>query len=135
MRTTTAGRARPSHSREDLLDAAAAEFAAIGFADASMDAIAARACATRPTLYSRLGNKHDIYLLCLQSEYERLTTWLVSSYEAGARIGGKEGIRHDVHAFFDYAAAHPQGFRLLFEGRDELAAQYRDKVIGFVSSH
>jgi len=49
------------HSDDGLLDAARSVFATNGFEAASMDAIAAAAGATKPTLYGRFGSKKALY--------------------------------------------------------------------------
>lgn len=110
------------------------EFALVGFADASMDAIAARAGATKPTLYARFGSKHDLYVACLEHEYESLTAWLFAAYAQGSSIGGREAIRIAMRASFDYAVARPHGFGLLLDARSDEATGYRDKLIDVVTA-
>ena len=52
---------RPRVAAERLLDAATAVFAEEGFEGATMEAIAARAGTTKPTLYARFGSKEELF--------------------------------------------------------------------------
>jgi len=53
--------------RGEILDAAFAEFAAKGYAGASMEAIARRARASKETLYAWFGNKETLFVRLFES--------------------------------------------------------------------
>ena len=101
--------------RERILAAALEQFAAAGFDRTSMGAIAERAGVTRAVLYDHFDSKQALYLAVLS---ERNTAFLG---HVGARITGsggpRERMRETIETVFDFAAADPAGWRLLF-GRD-----------------
>ena len=80
-----------------------------------MASIADHAHSTKPTLYAHFGNKQQLYRACLEREGNKLTQWLLATYERAADLPVKQQVRTDMRAFFDYAVAHPNGFRLLFD--------------------
>ncbi|MFJ7586634.1 TetR/AcrR family transcriptional regulator [Streptomyces sp. NPDC097617] len=53
------------HRRRQMLEAAAEEFGAHGFAAASLPAIAARVGVTKTLLHQYFGSKEDLYIACL----------------------------------------------------------------------
>src|SRR5918995_6729413 len=61
--------ARGEATRQRILDAALAEFAAKGLAGARVDEIAARAGANKRMLYAHFGNKEDLWLTVLEGAY------------------------------------------------------------------
>ncbi|MCM2423589.1 TetR/AcrR family transcriptional regulator [Streptomyces sp. RKAG293] len=112
------GRPRPraaSHSREaHMLDAACAIFAEAGYLAATMEAIAARAHSTKPTLYAHFGSKEDLYKHCSERAAESLARQLFAANVAAEGLSLEHQVRAGTLAFFDHAAAHPHEFRLLF---------------------
>lgn len=60
MVTTTAPPTRAATKRQAILDAAAELFAVEGYERASIDAIAAKAGVSKPTVYSHFGNKEQL---------------------------------------------------------------------------
>ncbi|MEU9143754.1 TetR/AcrR family transcriptional regulator [Streptomyces sp. NPDC048349] len=60
------------HRRQQMLDAATAEFGAHGYAAASLPAIAARVGVTKTLLHQYVGTKEDLYLACLVPVGDRL---------------------------------------------------------------
>jgi AcrR family transcriptional regulator len=114
METTVA---RHRISDATLLDAATAVFAADGFDRATMDAIAARAAVTKPTLYARFGSKEDLFAAAVQREYEIRKQRLFAAY---ARPGERQPFRVRLHAwvmaYFDLVRERPEGFLLIPEG-------------------
>lgn len=59
----------PDGTRERILKAAVAEFAAKGLGGARVDEIAGRAAANKRMLYHYFGNKEDLFLAALESVY------------------------------------------------------------------
>lgn len=114
-------RRTPQHSDADLLAAASEVFAREGFAAASVARIAARAGATKPTLYSRFGSKAELYEATVRDHAEAIRASLFAAYEQAYGLGLAAAIRVGVEAWFAFAQARPDGMRLLF-GEDAGAA-------------
>ncbi len=68
-----------SSRRGEILDAAFNEFAARGYAGASMETIARQAHASKETLYSWFGNKEKLFNTLLQARIDGFT----SRYQSG----------------------------------------------------
>lgn len=126
------GRRRNTNNRpsdDQLLDAACAVFVTAGFHGASMERIANEADATKPTLYAHFGSKDALYQACLRREADNLTEWLFTTYESATDLAVEDMLHTDMRAFYDYAAAHPDGFGLLFDEHTLAAnSQIRDEV-------
>ncbi|WP_169527022.1 TetR/AcrR family transcriptional regulator [Sciscionella marina] len=127
------GTARPVHER--LLDTACDVFAERGYRGASVEELAARAKTTKPTLYAHFGDKQRLYAACLNSQAERLSEALFATYDRAARLPLDEQVHADMLAFYDYAAAHPGGFRLLFDDRaDESPHPIRGELLRSITA-
>jgi AcrR family transcriptional regulator len=125
-----AGSRRRRHSDEALLDAARTVFARSGFEAASMAAVAGRAGATKPTLYERFGSKKELYEQAVQRDADALVDHLFAEYSAVA--DGPVGAMVDASmaAYFDFFAARPDAFGLLFSsGRSEPAVVMAERVL------
>ncbi len=132
-------RNRPNvYSDELLLDAAADVFHRRGFHDASMVEVAARAGATKPTLYARFGRKEDLYDRVMQGIAESLIAAIAAAYEGIEDDTPEDATERPVKGFFDWVRAHPVGFHLLFaadqgaptgiDHRDRALAQLTDLI-------
>lgn len=66
---------------DELLDAACAVFAELGYRAASMDAIAGRANSTKPTLYKHFGSKKDLFARLFHREAAVMQATLLPIYE------------------------------------------------------
>jgi AcrR family transcriptional regulator len=119
---------------EGILDAATAVFAAEGFDRANMDAIAARAGVTKPTLYARFGSKEGLFKAAVEREYELRKNRLFDAYGDH----GAEPFRGRLHrwseAYFDLVRDRPAAFVLIAEGeRHPVAAavirQANDEIV------
>jgi AcrR family transcriptional regulator len=108
--------ARVRIAEESILDAATAVFAAEGYDRANMDAIAARAGATKPTLYARFGSKDDLFAAAVRREYELRKAALFEAYGAGDDRPFRERLHGWVAAYFDIVRERPAGFLLVSEG-------------------
>ncbi|RSN55517.1 TetR family transcriptional regulator [Amycolatopsis sp. WAC 04182] len=118
---------RPSD--DQLLDTACAVFAETGFRGASMALIAATANSTKPTLYAHFGNKQQLYRTCLDREAGKLAQWFSDVYRRSENLPLHQQVRADMRAFFDYAATHPDGFRLLFDSQGSVdSVEVREKL-------
>jgi AcrR family transcriptional regulator len=125
----TTARRRPQHSDDKLLDAATAVFSRVGYEPATVAQIAAEAGATKPTLYARYGSKADLYRSTLTRERDIFQAHLFGAYaEARDRPVG-EIVERAVHAFFAYADARPEGYRLLFANApNDIRAELQDAM-------
>src|SRR4051812_27867652 len=93
-----------------VLDAAAAEFAARGYAGASLRAIAAAAGVTTPVLYDHFASKAELYAEVAQQQAAALPA-------RGARPAPappEEVFRATMDAIFGWVEEHPHGWRILF---------------------
>jgi AcrR family transcriptional regulator len=113
---------RPQHSDESLLHAATAVFARDGYAAATVEAIAAEAGTTKPTLYARFGSKSDLYEAAVEHEAAAIRAHLFAAYDRAANLLLADFVREAVDAWFAYAAERPDGMRLLFVG-DHVGAE------------
>ena len=103
--------ARAAATRQRILDAALAEFAAHGLAGARVDEIAARSGANKRMLYAHFGSKEELWLVVLERAYaakraeERdVDVEHLTPPEAMARL-----VRFNLR----YTAAHPEFVALL----------------------
>jgi AcrR family transcriptional regulator len=117
--TSSASRLRAPLYRiasERILDAATTVFAAEGFDRANMDAIAAQADTTKPTLYARFGSKEGLFEAAVEREYELRKARLFKAYAGG----GQEPFRRRLHrwssTYFDLVRERPEGFILISQG-------------------
>jgi AcrR family transcriptional regulator len=85
--TTT--RQTAAERREDVLEAAAEEFARTGFHGASTDAIARRAGISQPYLFRLFGSKKDLYLATVRRCYRRT---LEAMQAASEGLRGEEAL-------------------------------------------
>ena len=101
----------PERTRETILAAATAEFAAKGIGGARVDAIAAGAGANKRMIYHYFGNKQRLYLAVLERMYAE-----IRDAEAALRLEQLEpraAMRRLVEFSFDYYTDHPHFIRLL----------------------
>jgi AcrR family transcriptional regulator len=97
-------RLRRSERREQILAAATSAFAHTGFADTSLEDIAAEAGVTRAILYRHFESKADLYRSVLDRAKQRLD----------AATGAPEFTDASIDALLAAAAGDPAAFRLLF---------------------
>ncbi len=132
--------ARPQvHSDATILAAASAEFAANGYRAASMEQIAAGAGTTKPTLYSRFGDKAQLYERTIRERAEALLAHLFACYEQAADLPVPEMINAATRAYLDFFADKPQDFDLLFNPdrsrpATELAGEVLDGIIDGITT-
>ena len=101
----------PERTRETILAAATAEFAAKGIGGARVDAIATRAGANKRMIYHYFGSKQRLYLAVLERMYDE-----IRDAEAALRLEQLEpraAMRRLVEFSFDYYTNHPHFIRLL----------------------
>jgi AcrR family transcriptional regulator len=124
-----------------MLDAACAVFASQGFANTSMEAIAARAGTTKPTLYARFGAKDQLFARTVRREHELLNAWIAQEYAAGPDEPFRKRLHRWVAVYFDFVRERPDGFRLTFEGErhagaaaaiEQATSERIDRIAGLV---
>jgi AcrR family transcriptional regulator len=100
---------------EQMLTVAIEEFAARGYANASMAEIAAQAGISKPLVYQYFGSKDGLYLACLH----RVAGSLVARLEA-AQLDEDDSVLARVttlQAVFEALAPQPTAWRLLYDTR------------------
>ena len=79
----------PRAEREQqMLDTARALFAARGYADVTMDEVAAEVGVTKPLLYTYFGNKEQLLLACLKPAAEALVESVVTAVQHAPDAAG-----------------------------------------------
>jgi len=124
---------RAAATRQRILDAALAEFAAKGLAGARVDEIAARAGANKRMLYAHFGGKEELWLVVLEGAY--------AAKRAEERALDVEALppalamRRLVEFNLRYTAAHPEFVALLNQENLHRAAylQRSEQVRGMYS--
>ncbi len=105
-----------------MLDAAVSAFAELGFHDASMDDIAARADVSKPMLYAYLGSKEELFVACLHREGTRLLEAIVDVVDPG--LNPEQQLWRGMRAFFEFVAANRAGWSVLSaQARGAFAAE------------
>jgi TetR/AcrR family transcriptional regulator len=95
----------PRSSRDRLLAAATAEFAARGFDGAKVDRIAARARINKAMLYYHFGSKAALYREILRVVFEAVAESVTAAREAGGAPDAQ--LRAFIRAVAGEAAARP----------------------------
>lgn len=103
-------------SDERILDAAVVEFAANGFAGASVQAIAHGARTTKATIYANLGDKDRLYQAVIDREANAMRTMLLDAYAGVTDEALSQQLEAGIAAIFTFASERPAGFRLLLGG-------------------
>lgn len=121
----TKGVPRPDRERQ-MIDVATAEFAARGYAGASMAAVAARAGISKPLVYQYFGSKDGLFLACLHSVagplLERLEiAWSQEDDTVLSRVG-------TLAAIFESLEPQRVAWQLLFDDTVPAAGSIADAV-------
>jgi AcrR family transcriptional regulator len=115
---TARRRLAPDVRRRQVLDAAIAVFSEEGLHGASMDAIAARAGVSKPSVYAHGGTKDELFAACLAREAERLMTAMTAAVESGGDEEGPDDAEarlfRALRAFFHAVTTHRQGWTVLY---------------------
>jgi AcrR family transcriptional regulator len=132
--TTAPIRRRPVHSDDRLLDAARTVFSRVGYEAANMDAVAAAAGATKPTLYGRFGSKKALYEQAVQRDADALAEHLFAAYSGVADEPVATMVAASMAAYFEFFEQRPDAFGLLFSsGRSEPAVLMAEQVLASVT--
>lgn len=106
--------ARRRYTDDTLLDAARDVFHERGYQGTQIADIAEHAGTTRPTLYTRVGGKEEIFTRVLEREAEILTAWLLEAYGQAGDLSLHEMVDTALKPFFRFAGERRAGFDLLF---------------------
>ena len=101
----------PEQTRQEILEAATAEFSERGFAGGRVDSIAARTRTTKRMIYYYFGGKQQLYAAVLERLYGGMR-----DAEAALdldRLPPRDALRRIVEVTFDHHAAHPEFVRLV----------------------
>ena len=140
-RTSSAGRRRTQEvrsatSRQRLLTAAAAEFAARGFAGASVDRIARVARVNKAMIYYHFASKAALYREILRDMFEAVAVRVAAA--AGATATPDDKVRAFVDAIATEAEARPHfppiWFREIAEGGAHLDSTTLASIAAVVKS-
>ena len=122
-----------------MLDTARALFAARGYADVTMDEVAAAVGVTKPLLYNYFGNKEQLFLACMKPAGDALLTHVVGAVQGAANA--PEALRSGIHAFFAFLDSDRDAWRVLYDeslpGSGEIAArvdEYRARLESLVTA-
>ncbi len=127
----------PTNRRFDedqLLDAARNVFFTCGYSAAQIVDIASKAGTTKPTLYSRIGGKEQIYMRVVEREAAMFRHWIADTYQHCEKLSLKELSHLGMEPLFRFATDRTEGFTLLFRGdmTGDTPATIRRDVIRFV---
>lgn len=110
--TIPAGRKRDAErTKQNILDAAAQEFADQGFDGARVDAIAARTKTAKRMIYYYFNSKEELYQTVLDQAYSGIRT-LEAELDLDA-LPPEQALRKLVEFTFDYHDQHPDFVRLI----------------------
>ena len=124
---------------EQTLGVAHGLFAERGYADVTMEEIAAAVGVTKPLLYNYFGNKERLYIACMEQAGNSLTRTVGEAIAGTASPGDALGA--GVRAFFAFLDSDRAAWAVLFdetlpvsgEVADRVAA-YRGQIVDLVSA-
>lgn len=124
---------------EQTLGVAHGLFAERGYAEVTMEEIAAAVGVTKPLLYNYFGNKERLYIACMERAGDSLTKTVGEAIAGTASPGDALGA--GVRAFFAFLDSDRAAWAVLFdetlpvggEVADRVAA-YRGQIVELVSS-
>jgi TetR/AcrR family transcriptional regulator len=121
----------PDDSRQRIFIAAAREFAARGFAGASVDRIADAAGFNKAMIYYHFGSKAALYRDILRDMFEAVGAAM--SVAAASPLPPADKIRQFIHAFADEAEARPHFPPIWFREVAEGGTHVDDATLGVMA--
>lgn len=97
---------------QQMLDAAISAFSGNGYADTSMDAIAAEAKISKPMLYLYYGSKDELFSACIARESGRFLDAMSEGFDPSMRQ--KDQARVLVREFLRFVYQNAESWRLLY---------------------
>jgi len=138
MDASVRSRLSRSDRMEQTLGVAHGLFAERGFADVTMDEIAAEVGVTKPLLYNYFGNKERLYIACMEQAGDSLTRTVGAAIAETGSPGDALGA--GVRAFFRFLDSDRAAWAVLFDETlpnsgevAEKVASYRDQIVALVS--
>jgi AcrR family transcriptional regulator len=127
-----------SDRMEQTLGVAHGLFAERGYADVTMDEIAAAVGVTKPLLYNYFGNKERLYIACMEQAGDSLTKTVGAAI--GATDSPGDALGAGVRAFFAFLDFDRAAWAVLFDETlpnsgevAERVASYRGQIVELVS--
>lgn len=120
----------PRAERElQVLDEAQSLFAARGFRDVTMDAVAAAVGVTKPLLYNYFGNKEQLYLACVARTGNELAEAIDAAVAAAANPG--DALKAALRTFFAFVERDERAWRVLYDETLPTAGIIADAMDGY----
>src|SRR6195952_640298 len=114
---------------EQTLGVAHALFAERGYAEVTMEEIAAAVGVTKPLLYNYSGNKERLYIACMERAGDSLTKTVGEAIAGTASPGDALGA--SVRAFFDFLDSDRAAWAVLFDETLPVAGEVADRVASY----
>jgi AcrR family transcriptional regulator len=114
---------------EQTLGVAHELFAERGFADVTMDEIAAAVGVTKPLLYNYFGNKERLYIACMEQAGDSLIRTVGEAIAGTAGPGDALGA--SVRAFFAFLDSDRAAWAVLFDETLPTSGEVADKVAAY----
>ena len=129
MDASVRSRLSRSDRMEQTLGVAHGLFAERGYADVTMEEIAAEVGVTKPLLYNYFGNKERLYIACMEQAGDSLTRTV------GAAIAGTDSpgdaLGASVRAFFAFLDSDRAAWAVLFDETLPTSGEVADKVTAY----
>ncbi|WP_374764739.1 TetR/AcrR family transcriptional regulator [Yunchengibacter salinarum] len=124
---------RGARTQAKLLQAAEEEFGALGFHDASISGITARAAVALGTFYTYFDSKESVFR-ALVGHMGRLTrSWIAARVaDAPNRLSAEEG---GLAAFIDFVRQHRDLYRIVMESQFVAPDAYHAYYEGFAAAY
>ncbi|MCW2980840.1 MAG: transcriptional regulator, TetR family, partial [Solirubrobacterales bacterium] len=124
---------------EQTLEVAHRLFAERGYAEVTMDEIAAAVGVTKPLLYNYFGNKDRLYLACVGRTGDALVAAIRAAQEQADGPG--EALKASLRAYFTYLDAERGAWQVLYDETlpsggqiAEAVGRYRDELTAVVAT-
>ncbi len=114
---------------EQTLAVAHGLFAERGFAEVTMDEIAAEVGVTKPLLYNYFGNKERLYIACMEQAGDSLTKTVGEAIKGTKSPGDALGA--GVRAFFAFLDSDRAAWAVLFDETLPKGGQVADRVAAY----
>ncbi|MEU3020470.1 TetR/AcrR family transcriptional regulator [Nocardiopsis sp. NPDC007018] len=113
MTTKRRGLGRADRERQ-LIDAAVSVFSRGDYRTVSVDAIAAAAGTSKPTVYHYLGSKERIFVACVRRETERLVEAVRTAVQDPLAPREEDPLRRGMQAFFAFVVDNRESWTVLY---------------------
>lgn len=104
---------RNESTRKALIQAAADVIGEVGYAEASIARITARANVAQGTFYNYFTSRQDMFDQLLPTVGEAMLAYIRARVDASATEAEREGQR--LRAYFDFLENNPEFYRILYE--------------------